>query len=130
MEQVRVNLSLEQEGWERFSALVPNRKRSKIINELLKKELKNIARYYLGACHARRGKNEKARKILEELIADKPKEDILKVTRDLLEQVKKAPPERKKWSFYLSSGFQYDTNASLRPEDTDLYYPFQKRWRQ
>jgi hypothetical protein len=44
MEQVRVNLSLEQEVWERFSALVPNRKKSKIINELLKKELKNIVR--------------------------------------------------------------------------------------
>jgi type IV secretory pathway component VirB8 len=42
MEQVRVNLSLEQEVWERFSALVPNRKKSKIINELLKKEVKNI----------------------------------------------------------------------------------------
>ena len=44
MEQVRVNLSLEQEVWEKFSALVPNRKKSKIINELLKKELENIVR--------------------------------------------------------------------------------------
>ena len=42
MEQIRVNLSLEQEVWERFSALVPNRKKSKIINELLKKEVKDI----------------------------------------------------------------------------------------
>jgi hypothetical protein len=44
MEQVRVNLSIEQEVWERFSELVPNRKKSKIINELLKKEIKNIVR--------------------------------------------------------------------------------------
>ncbi len=39
MEQVRVNLTLEREIWERFGELVPNRKKSKVINELLKDEI-------------------------------------------------------------------------------------------
>lgn len=42
MEQVRVNLTLEGEVWGRFTRLVPPRKKSKIINALLKKEIENI----------------------------------------------------------------------------------------
>ena len=44
MEQVRVNLTLEQEIWQKFGELIPNRKKSKIINELLKKEIKKRIR--------------------------------------------------------------------------------------
>ncbi len=44
MEQVRVNLTLEQEIWKKFGELIPNRKKSKIINELLKKEIKKRIR--------------------------------------------------------------------------------------
>jgi len=39
MEQVRVNLTVEQEIWKKFGELVPNRRKSKIVNELLKKEI-------------------------------------------------------------------------------------------
>ncbi|MCF8130487.1 MAG: hypothetical protein K9N10_18405 [Deltaproteobacteria bacterium] len=39
MEQVRVNLTLEKEIWESFGQLVPNRKKSKFINDLLKSEI-------------------------------------------------------------------------------------------
>jgi len=39
MEQIRVNLTLEREIWERFSKLVPNRQKSRVVNELLKSEL-------------------------------------------------------------------------------------------
>ena len=39
MEQVRVNLTLEKETWESFGELVPNRKKSKFINDLLKSEI-------------------------------------------------------------------------------------------
>ena len=44
MEQVRVNLTLEQEVWGKFSELVPKRKKSKIINELLRQETDKINR--------------------------------------------------------------------------------------
>ena len=44
MERVRVNITLEQAIWEKFSALVPNRKKSHIINELLKQEVDKITR--------------------------------------------------------------------------------------
>ena len=44
MEQKRVNLSLEKEVWQTFNALVPQRKKSKMINELLKKEIQKIKR--------------------------------------------------------------------------------------
>ncbi len=44
MEQVRVNLTLEREIWERFGELVPNRKKSKFINDLLKNEIANKIR--------------------------------------------------------------------------------------
>ena len=39
MEQIRVNLTLEREIWERFNKLVPNRQKSRVVNELLKSEL-------------------------------------------------------------------------------------------
>jgi metal-responsive CopG/Arc/MetJ family transcriptional regulator len=39
MSQVRVNLTLEKEIWEEFGKLVPNRKKSKIINELIRDEV-------------------------------------------------------------------------------------------
>jgi len=39
MEQIRVNLILEREIWERFGELVPNRQKSRVINELLKNEI-------------------------------------------------------------------------------------------
>ena len=45
MEQVRVNLTLEQEVWGRFCKLVPKRKKSKIINELLRQEADKINRH-------------------------------------------------------------------------------------
>ena len=44
MEQKRVNLTLEKDLWQTFNTLVPQRKKSKIINELLKKEIENIKR--------------------------------------------------------------------------------------
>ena len=44
MEQVRVNLTLEREVWQKFSTFVPNRKKSKIINELLKEEVDRLIR--------------------------------------------------------------------------------------
>jgi len=44
VEQIRVNLTLEKEVWQAFDRIVPQRKKSKVINELLKKEMKNIKR--------------------------------------------------------------------------------------
>ncbi|MBE9595106.1 MAG: hypothetical protein IMF19_16700 [Proteobacteria bacterium] len=44
MEQVRVNLTLEREVWGKFSAIVPRRKKSKVINELLKNEVEKTIR--------------------------------------------------------------------------------------
>lgn len=44
MEQVRVNLTLEREVWEKFSTVVPNRKKSTIVNELLKQEVERVIR--------------------------------------------------------------------------------------
>ena len=44
MEQVRVNLTLEKEVWNAFDTLVPQRKKSKMINELLKREIEKIKR--------------------------------------------------------------------------------------
>ena len=44
MEQVRVNLTLEKEVWKAFDTLVPQRKKSKMINELLKREIEKIKR--------------------------------------------------------------------------------------
>jgi len=44
MEQVRVNLTLEKEVWKAFDTLVPQRKKSKMINELLRKEIEKIKR--------------------------------------------------------------------------------------
>jgi hypothetical protein len=39
MDQVRVNLTLEQEVWGKFARLVPKREKSRIINALLKNEI-------------------------------------------------------------------------------------------
>ena len=44
MTQVKVNLTLDQSVWEKFSNITPNRKKSHIINELLKKEIDKILR--------------------------------------------------------------------------------------
>ena len=46
MDQVRVNLTLERQIWERFGELVPNRRKSKVVNELLKKEVKRKIRQH------------------------------------------------------------------------------------
>jgi len=44
MGQVRVNLTLDEEIWQALDSLVPQRKRSKVVNDLLKKEIENIKR--------------------------------------------------------------------------------------
>jgi len=44
MEQVRVNLTLDEDVWAKFIQLVPKRKKSRIINELLKGEVDRIRR--------------------------------------------------------------------------------------
>lgn len=44
MEQIRVNLTLEKEIWRSFGELVPKRKKSKIINQLLNQEIKKMHR--------------------------------------------------------------------------------------
>jgi hypothetical protein len=41
---VKVNLTLEENVWEKFSKLVPNRKKSSVINELLRDEVDKIER--------------------------------------------------------------------------------------
>jgi len=42
MDQVRVNLTLEKAVWQTFNRLVPQRMKSKMVNELLKREIENI----------------------------------------------------------------------------------------
>ena len=42
MDHVRVNLTLDKEIWQALDSLVPNRKKSKVVNDLLKKEIQNI----------------------------------------------------------------------------------------
>ena len=42
MDPVRVNLTLDKEIWQALDSLVPNRKKSKVVNDLLKKEIQNI----------------------------------------------------------------------------------------
>jgi hypothetical protein len=44
MVPIGVNLTLEQKVWRKFSILVSNRKKNKVINELLKKEIDKISR--------------------------------------------------------------------------------------
>mgnify|MGYP006306138375 CR=1 FL=1 len=39
MAQIRVNLTVERETWEKFGELVPNRQKSQVVNQLLKKEI-------------------------------------------------------------------------------------------
>ena len=42
MDHVRVNLTLDKEIWQALDSLVPHRKKSKVVNDLLKKEIQNI----------------------------------------------------------------------------------------
>jgi metal-responsive CopG/Arc/MetJ family transcriptional regulator len=42
MDQVRVNLTLDKEIWQALDSLAPQRKKSKLVNDLLKKEIQNI----------------------------------------------------------------------------------------
>ena len=44
MEQIGVNLTLEREVWERLGQIVPSRKRSLVINQLLKAEIERRIR--------------------------------------------------------------------------------------
>jgi hypothetical protein len=44
MNQVRVNLTLDEAVWGAFARLVPKRKKSMIINDLLKGEVERIKR--------------------------------------------------------------------------------------
>jgi len=44
MDQVRVNLTLERQIWERFGELVPNRQKSRVVNELLRNEVRKKIR--------------------------------------------------------------------------------------
>ncbi len=44
MDQVRVNLTLDGAAWEAFGSLVPKRKKSAIINELLKGKVESLKR--------------------------------------------------------------------------------------
>lgn len=44
MDQVRVNLTLDETVWESFARMVPKRKKSMIINKLLKEEVERIKR--------------------------------------------------------------------------------------
>ena len=39
MPQVKANSTLEQDIWQKFGRVVPNRKESRIINELIKQEV-------------------------------------------------------------------------------------------
>jgi hypothetical protein len=42
MDQVRVNLTLDETVWGAFARMVPKRKKSLIINDLLKREVERI----------------------------------------------------------------------------------------
>jgi hypothetical protein len=42
MEQVRVNLTLDEDVWGAFARMVPKRKKSMIINKLLREEIARI----------------------------------------------------------------------------------------
>ena len=44
MNQVRVNLTLDETVWGEFARMVPKRKKSEIINDLLKGEVERIKR--------------------------------------------------------------------------------------
>ncbi len=44
MNQVRVNLTLDETVWGTFASMVPKRKKSEIINDLLKCEVERIKR--------------------------------------------------------------------------------------
>ncbi len=42
MNQVRVNLVLEKDVWNTFRQIIPKREKSRVINQLLKEEIKKI----------------------------------------------------------------------------------------
>ena len=42
MNQVRVNLVLEKDVWDMFRKIIPKREKSRLINQLLKEEIKQI----------------------------------------------------------------------------------------
>ena len=42
MSQVRVNLTIDESVWRRFSSLMPQRKKSRYINNLIRKEIDRI----------------------------------------------------------------------------------------
>lgn len=44
MNQVRINLTLDKTVWEIFASIAPKRKKSMIINDLLKGEIEKIRR--------------------------------------------------------------------------------------
>ncbi|MCX5822370.1 MAG: hypothetical protein NTY86_02390 [Deltaproteobacteria bacterium] len=44
MDQVRVNLTLDETVWGAFARMVPKRKKSMIINDLLRREVEKITR--------------------------------------------------------------------------------------
>jgi len=74
MEQVRVNLTLEREIWKRFGELVPNRKKSKFINDLLKNEI---------AKKIRQNEEETLRTAFEEASKDKERQTTIKEWKSL-----------------------------------------------
>ena len=44
MAQVKVNITLDESVWQRFGNLTPKRKKSRIINKLIKNEIDKIER--------------------------------------------------------------------------------------
>jgi len=74
MEQVRVNLTLERKMWEKFGELVPNRKKSKFINDLLKNEI---------AKRIRQNEEETLRMAFEEASKDKERQATIREWKSL-----------------------------------------------
>ena len=44
MKAVKVNISVEEEVWKQFSDIIPARKKSRIINELIRREVSRVSR--------------------------------------------------------------------------------------
>lgn len=44
MDQVRVNLTLDEDVWDKFTQMVPKREKSRTINDLLKQEVAKMER--------------------------------------------------------------------------------------
>ncbi len=74
MEQVRVNLTLEREIWKRLGELVPNRKKSNFINDLLKSEI---------AKRIRQNEEETLSMAFEEASKDKERQATIKEWKSL-----------------------------------------------